>query len=134
MTDHIDAERLFRAAVDEPPPPDVTDEDDGRRGDGPHHVHVQMVPPLLIVHPDGGHYTDSWVGSLLVAWFHVATFVTVAVALYGLWAWMSAAGALFFLAASFIGLGPLFAALMVGNASVLVWRRWRARRERAKAQ
>lgn len=85
----INVPPVFRAALDEPappPPPDVEDEGD----DDGEHVHI--VCPAVTVWADGSITARGWTGSALIAWFHVASAVTIALALWAVWNWLGHLG------------------------------------------
>jgi hypothetical protein len=120
---------VFRDALDEPAPPDPPEAEPDRGDDGDHY-HVFAPLPVFAIYSDGTRVGNGWAGHILDAWFHLASFVTVGLALWALWAWFvviaaGVAGLLWLVLA--LALATLCLAITAGGALSLVnW--WRRRR------
>lgn len=99
----VDGERIFRAALEEPAPPDPPETVE-ERFDGDGH---RCIQPVLMVFPDGGLAASNWAGTLLLGWFAVATFVTVIVGAWWVVTTLSTAGLAALLSAAGLTVGML---------------------------
>lgn len=86
----MDGQDIFNAAVREPAPPPPDDTAEGGEGDDGFPC---CELPALIVRPDGSLSAPTRGGTLLVAWFCVATFVTLWTVLAAAWSALGAAWA-----------------------------------------
>lgn len=110
MADDTRIPSAFRDALDEPSPPapPTIEPERGDGGDGGHHIH--FIHPVVMLLSNGAVQTTGWHGSLLVGWWHLASFVTIALALWAAVQWFPLTSAwmltLFALAAG-AGVGTL---------------------------
>jgi hypothetical protein len=113
----IDAERIFRDAVDEPTPPDPPEPVEDEGDDGGRHIH-----PLLVVFPDGGVAATEWRGHALIAgfWFLVGWASSAAVLAtldatyrFALWLYGNAGLALLVVALGISALASVLTKLLV---------------------
>lgn len=130
----VDPERIFRSALEAPAPPEppVPDEEDDDGDDEGHHIHLRIVPPLVLVLRDGSVRTDGPAGTALVVACTVAAFVVVWQAIRTVFAWL---GATVIAEALIAGVTfGIIVAVWVGTGSVLylayraIARWWRDRR------
>lgn len=120
----VDAEKLFREALDEPAPPPPADpvEDDGDD-----HGHL-CRPPALVVYADGGLATSSAGGTLLVAVWTLGAAAIAWIACSWLWSVINlqAVIVLGWVAVS-VALASVGAIVLVHG--VLMSRMWREKRK-----
>ena len=118
---------FLRDALDEPAPPDPPEAEPERDDDDGHHHH--HLPPLIL-YRNGGVETNGIEATLLVGWFHVASFVTIGLGIWAAWTWFGAIAngmvGLMWLAMS-LALSVLCISIFVaGVMKVVTW--WKRRR------
>lgn len=127
----MDVEREVRRVLDEPAPPDPPDAvEDDDHGGGPS---FGCRPPLVVLHQDGSLYADGFAGSMVIAWWYLASFATIGLLCYAVIATLLAhAAAVTWLV--LVTLAVAIVALIAAAILVRVVPWWRDRRTRRQAR
>lgn len=126
-----DIERAVREIVDGPTPPPPPEPIDDRDDDDRQHIHIEC--PTIAVWSDGSTSTQGLGGTLLVAWFHIASAVTIALALWLLWSGLASVGVVEVVALSVWSLIWVALFLLLGAITAAVSEWWTRRRLRRRA-